>query len=295
MVYKELLEAALDSLQDGVALLSENGQVLFWNRAAEAITGFPGMDLLARQVPEALEPLLCCACIHSPDAVGTPQSARGMLVHANHKLGHIVAAMARTFALRDALGEHLGTAVVFHPAESLDALPHGESGDDTEIEESQVNLEDRLATLHGDFALGGPPFGVLWIAVDQALELRKTHGVMACEAMLDKVERAMANGLRPGEELGRWGEFELLIVSCERTPEMLAAHGRMLAGLARTADFRWWGDRVSLTVSIGAAQSEENETLAHLLERAQYAMASSMDAGGNHITLTPGRHACLPS
>ena len=65
----------------------------------------------------------------------------------------------------------------------------------------------------------------------------------------------MANGLRPGEELGRWGEFELLIVSCERTPEMLAAHGRMLAGLARTADFRWWGDRVSLTVSIGAAQA----------------------------------------
>ena len=29
-------------------------------------------------------------------------------------------------------------------------------------------------------------------------------------------------------------------------PEMLAAHAQMLAGLARTADFRWWGDRLSL-------------------------------------------------
>jgi len=26
-----------------------------------------------------------------------------------------------------------------------------------------------------------------------------------------------------------------------------------LAALARTADFRWWGDRLSITVSIGAA------------------------------------------
>ena len=45
-----------------------------------------------------------------------------------------------------------------------------------EVEESQADLEDRLATEFEDFALGGPPFGVLWITVDQAQELRKTHG-----------------------------------------------------------------------------------------------------------------------
>ena len=30
---------------------------------------------------------------------------------------------------------------------------------------------------------------------------------------------------------------------------------KLLAGLARTADFRWWGDRVSLTVSVGVAMA----------------------------------------
>ena len=85
--------------------------------------------------------------------------------------------------------------------------------------------------------------------------MRKTHGAGACEAMLEKIERALANGLRPAEELGRWGEDEFLVISHERTAEMLAAHAQTLAGLARTADFRWWGDRVSLTVSIGAAQA----------------------------------------
>jgi GGDEF domain-containing protein len=73
---------------------------------------------------------------------------------------------------------------------------------------------------------------------------------------------------------------------------MLAAHAQVLAGLARTADFRWWGDRISLTVSIGAAQAAPSETLAQLLERAQEAMAASIDAGGNHITSAARGQAC---
>ena len=147
-----------------------------------------------------------------------------------------------------------------------------------------------------DFARGGQPFGVLWITVDQARDLRKTHGVGACEAMLEKVERALANGLRPAEEMGRWGDDEFLVLSHERTPEMLAAHAQALAGLARTADFRWWGDRVSLTVSIGAAQAERGrDAWRNLLERAKAAMLSSFHAGGNQITSAPGGHECSPS
>jgi GGDEF domain-containing protein len=71
---------------------------------------------------------------------------------------------------------------------------------------------------------------------------------------------------------------------------MLHAHARVLVGLARTADFKWWGDRVSLTVSIGAAQVREtrNETLAQLLDRAQRAMETSMRAGGNCATYAQG-------
>jgi len=69
----------------------------------------------------------------------------------------------------------------------------------------------------------------------------------------------------------------------------------MLAGLARTSDFRWWGDRFSLTVSIGAAQAMKTEPLPQLLERAQAAMLASVHAGGNHITLAPERQTCSRS
>lgn len=294
MAPRELLEAALDSLPEGIALIGGERQVVFWNRAAEAITGHARAELLAQPIPEPLEPLFSVASDWSEFANDLHPAGRGTAVLARHRLGHDLQAISRAVALHDESGGRLGTAVVFHPARSMDALPHGENGEGLGIEESQSSLEDRLHAVFEDFANGGAPFGVLWIYVDQGHELRRTHGDVACETMLVKVEHAMANGLRPGEELGRWGKNELLVISYERTLEMLAAHAQLLAGLARTADFRWWGDRISLTVSIGAVQAREGETLTQLLDRAQEAVASSVDAGGNHITSASGRRSCLP-
>jgi diguanylate cyclase (GGDEF)-like protein len=149
--------------------------------------------------------------------------------------------------------------------------------------------------LHQDFLDGDSPLGVLWVTVDQARGLRRTHGGQACEAMLEKLQRTLAGGLKPAEEIGRWGDDEFLVVSHERSGPMLAAHAQHLAGLARTTDFRWWGDRISLTVSIGAAQAERGEPLGGLLERAQAAMLESVRSGGNHIAAAQERRSCLPS
>jgi diguanylate cyclase (GGDEF)-like protein len=205
--------------------------------------------------------------------------------------------MARTIVLRNGLGGRIGTAALFRPAESLDALPRGETGDDADVMSSQADLEDRLNTEFGDFLRGGPPLGLLWISVDQADELRKTHGASACHAMVEKVQHALAAGLRPSEQMGRWGEGEFLVIAHERTAAMLAAHAQTLAGMARTADFRWWGDRISLTVSIGTAQADSgrDETLAQLLEHTRRAMIASQREGGNRTMSAEGGQRCLQS
>jgi diguanylate cyclase (GGDEF)-like protein/PAS domain S-box-containing protein len=287
-----LLESALDSLPDGLAVFGAEDHVVMWNQAAEAITGYAGAELLTREVPRPLGGLLQESA--GPIELGHP--GRGALVRLRHKLGHEVSVMARALVLRDGLGTRIGVAAIFHPAESLDALPHGDLGEDAEVAASQADLEDRLNAEFEDFLRGGPPFGLLWIGVDQAHELRKTHGAGACHAMLDKVQRALASGLRPSEQIGLWGEGEFLVIAHERTPEMLAAHAQTLAGLARTADFRWWGDRVSLTVSIGAAQAEcgHDATLGQLLERTRGAMIASMHEGGNRIAAAGKGTRCLP-
>lgn len=292
----ELMEAALEVYPEGLALLDGGLKVIYWNRSAEVITGFARASVLGRPLPQALEPLVDCRDYEgSPEPCNGPQPGRGSLVHAQHARGHDIPAISRKLILRDGLGERIGTAAVFHPAERTAALPHGETSEGSEVQESLAELEDRLEAAFELFQHEGVPLSVRWVRVDQAEELRRTHGARACEAMLECVERTLANALRPGEEIGRWGDGEFLVLSAEGSGDLLANHSQVLAGIARTADFRWWGDRVSLTVSVGAAVTEAGEELAAALKRAQEALEVSAHSGGNQVTLAKGRKTCSPS
>lgn len=319
----EMLEATLDLIDGGVAILDDCSNVLFWNKAAATLTGYPAEDMISRRCPNDLyrvdEEHRCRSAagvgglrqqavpadanvrllVDPASCAGNPKSFNSgldcevenddgpqcpTLVSLSHKLGYSVPGMLRRVALRDSLGKPAGTALLFYPVEDVYALPHGEVGEGAEVERSQADMEDRLEASHHQWKTGRMPFGLLWITVDQAAALRKSHGRDACEAMLRTVEHTLLRQMRPGEIIGRWGNNEYLVLAHERTAELLLAHAQRLAGLARTADFRWWGDRVGLTVSIGTSQATEGETLQSLLNRARLAMQTSGYAGGNHAT-----------
>jgi len=295
---EEMLEAALGALDEAIAVLDGESRVVFWNPAATEITGYRSADLLSRVFPSDLYSVdahhhALSDVSRTGDAqAGSP--GRPVLVNLRHSQGHSLPGMLRRTPLKDDMGRRFGTLLRFHPVEEIDTLPHGinveGSGHENRVEESQADVEDRLDDAWREWIANAVPFGLLWVAVDQAAMLRKTHGGDASEAMLAIVERTLLHGLRPSEILGRWGTNEFLVLCHERTPELLQAHAQHLAGLARTADFRWWGDRVSLTVSIGAAQAAERtssidtESLRGLLKRAQQGMQESSYAGGNHMT-----------
>jgi diguanylate cyclase (GGDEF)-like protein len=311
-----MLEATLDLIEEGVAILDEQSNVLFWNKAATALTGRPAEEVIWRPCPEGLyrideehrsrigmsarrpghnsaNPGSTAACSGrtavmeaQPDCKeedGPPLECP-TLVSMGHKLGHAVPGMLRKVALRDAVGAPAGAALLFYPVEEVDALPHGESGEGADIERSQADMEDRLDAAHHQWLTSHLPFGLLWLSVDQAVSMRKTHGCDACEAMLRTVEHTLLRQMKPSEIIGRWGNHEFLVLAHERTAEVLLEHAQRLAGLARTADFRWWGDRIGLTVSIGASQASAGDTLQSLLNRARQAMHASEYAGGNHVT-----------
>ena len=321
-----MLEATLDLMGEGVAILDEQSNVIFWNKAATALTGYLADDLICRRCPDDLYRIdeehrsrvglgaeaRGRACQRNTAVgFGRPTAARfdglaglaarwdndeqsdellesATLVSMGHKLGHLVPGMLRKVALRDACSAPAGTALMFYAVEEVDALPHGESGDDVGIERSQAAMEDRLDAAHHQWVTNRMHFGLLWITIDQARALRKTHGRDACEAMLRTVEQTLLRQMKPAEVIGRWGDNEFLVLTHERTAEVLIDHARRLAGLARTADFRWWGDRVGLTVSIGASQAIAGDSLQSVLHRVQQAMQASEYAGGNQVTEARG-------
>src|SRR5208282_3400830 len=112
----ELLEAAFDSLPEGMGIFGGEDEVVFWNQAAQGITGYPAAEVLGRHLPECLEPLLEAGSgkddLHAPAARA---EGRRSLAQARHKLGHAVPVIARVLALPNGLGERIGTVLQFHP------------------------------------------------------------------------------------------------------------------------------------------------------------------------------------
>src|SRR5207248_1256840 len=154
----------------------------------ELITGYSGAEVIGRPLPDGLEPLAGGQhCKINGEPRNEPQPGRGSLVHAQHKLGRDIPARARRVILRDGMGGRMGAAAVFHPGELLTALPHGETSDVEEVRQSQAELQDRLDNEYEMLVHEGVPLAVLWIVVDQARELRKTHGARASETMLERV------------------------------------------------------------------------------------------------------------
>ena len=135
-------------------------RVVFWNRAAEVMTGYSGAEVVGRRLPEALEPLaLGSDCEPHREPRDGPQPGRGSLVHAQHKMGRDVPGDGARLVLRDGLGGRIGTAAVFHPGEAQTALPHGRSSEVEEVRQSQAELEDRLANEFEMFAPRGRAAG----------------------------------------------------------------------------------------------------------------------------------------
>ena len=278
----ELLEAALEVYPEGVALLDATERVVLWNRAAERLTGYAGGNLIGRSLPGWMG-----AMADSPwwEPYGIPERGAGLVVHVRHQNGHDLTLAARRVLLRDSLGVRIGTACIFHPADCASPLPHGAMRDGAEVRQSLAETEERLGRRYEALLRNGIPLGLLWIAVDQEEGLRKTHGEPACEAMVEAMERALANCLWDGYEIGRWGDGEFLVLGREGDAGLLRNRGHVLTGVARTADFSWWGDRVTLSVSVGAARAVSGEPLRDLLARARNAMQTSMRDGGNRVTL----------
>jgi diguanylate cyclase (GGDEF)-like protein/PAS domain S-box-containing protein len=274
----EILEAALGAFEECIGVLDADSRVLFWNHAAAAISGYQSAEMLARELPVGF---------YHEDR--HPQAhhdfgfaERPLPVHLLHHQGHTFPAMLRRTALRNSLGKRAGTLLRFHSTDEIDALPHGEAEEDGvlehHIQQSQAGLEQRLDVAWQEWRSAAVPFGLMWLTVDQAATLRRTHGRDACEAMLGIVERTLLHGLEHAEVLGRWGAHEFLVLCLEQTAETLEARARHLRETASTTEFRWWGDRIAISVSIGAAQAEKDETLSRLLIRAQGKMQSMLGA-----------------
>jgi diguanylate cyclase (GGDEF)-like protein len=142
-------------------------------------------------------------------------------------------------------------------------------------------LEASLREFREDHA----PLGVLSLAIDKLDQFRGLYGRRAVEMAEHAAAQTLSKSLGPDDIVGRWreGRFVAVVTSCPAT--VIERAGLILKRMVSLSAITWWGDRISVTVSVGGTAARAEDTADSLLARAEEALDKSMREGGDRVAI----------
>ncbi|MDK2957696.1 MAG: hypothetical protein PWQ57_3194 [Desulfovibrionales bacterium] len=295
-------QAILNTLLDGVAYVSKDLRVIFWNSAAERITGFMAAEMIASAT--GLSEL--------EDAAGKPLSKGGrrplvktledgrprkVIGYFRHKHGYRISISARVSALRDAQDAILGGVVCFWDSaqarDSEERLTHLQRENlldpltgvgNRRFADQVLELELRNLQRHG------AGLGLLFADIDLFKRVNDVYGHLAGDKVLSMVAQALSKSLRSYDAVVRWGGEEFLVILPRvKSAQKLEKVGERLRLLVESAEVEDEGRPIQVTVTIGGCTALPGDTVERLLERADRLMYQGKTQGRNQVVVSGDR------
>ncbi len=288
----------LDHLNDGVYVVDRGRIITFWNRGAQAITGWAPRDVIGRACPDGVlrhvdaegNELCRVGCpLTAAIADGKPHQADVFL---HHRAGHRVPVRVEAVPVRDAAGEIVGAVEVFtDQTERMEAIRRVEEL--TEIvfldpltgignrRYAEVVLEEKMAEL----ARYGFRFGVLFVDVDRFKEINDAHGHERGDEVLKMVATTLARSARALDFVGRWGGEEFVLVLSNVTDFNLPLVADRARRLVEHSELPTPAGPLQVTISVGATVVRKGEGAGDVLRRADGLMYEAKAAGRNRVVV----------
>lgn len=157
----------------------------------------------------------------------------------------------------------------------------------TDLLTGQPNRRAMQLAVHRELARSrrtGAPFSLILLDIDSFKVLNDAHGHGVGDAVLMELARELRDGLRAGDELGRWGGEEFLLVApATGTDDALQLAERLRGRLESHA---WQVGQV--TASFGVTTSRPGDGLEHLFKRADDALYRAKELGRNRCEVELG-------
>jgi diguanylate cyclase (GGDEF)-like protein/PAS domain S-box-containing protein len=289
----------LDSIEDGVYFVDRQKRIRLWNRGAEAITGFSRQEMLGESCGsswlshvDASGRFLCTTGCPLRMAVdkGVPIEADAYL---QHKLGHRIPVKIRTRPLRNRQNHVVGAVEIFSSTiagrrqdQLIEEFAHLAMIDDlTKLPNRRhfdMQLDRRLAELNRF----GWPFGILMVDIDNFKQVNDGFGHQVGDDVLRLVARTLSANCRTLDTVARWGgeEFSAIITNVrEEELQKVAEKFRAMieaSGLRETTN-----DHLRVTVSVGGAVAQPNETASALMKRVDDMLYVAKRSGRNLVRM----------
>jgi diguanylate cyclase (GGDEF)-like protein/PAS domain S-box-containing protein len=292
-------ELVLDFLFDGVYALDRNRRILYWNAGAERISGYRADEVVGRNCFDDIldhrdtEGNKLCFAEHGcpvVDAMAT-NTTQERIAYLRRKDGSRVQVLVRVMPLvRN--GEVIGAVEVF--SDNTQAIRLQE--ENTRLREQAMLdtllsignrrfLEMALTRSLAAFERYGYSFGVLFIDIDDFKTFNDLYGHEAGDHVLKAFSTTVVNSIRSADAFGRWGGDEFLIVTPSTSLAGLYEFAERLRSMVEATKVSWEGNPLEVTVSIGATDALEGDTIESIVTRADSLMYASKQRGKNTVTV----------
>ncbi len=285
----------LDNLPSGIYLTDLKRKILYWNKAAEKITGFRAKEVVGSHcfdnilihIDEEGHNLCKTLCpLAKTISDGLPRRNAEIFLH--HKNGHRASVKIHTIPLKDSNGNTIGAAEIFSDFSEFTAI-------ETKIKElekmaffdklsklpNREHIESELDISFHEFKRYGLCFGVLFLYIDHFKNFNDTFGHDAGDLLLKTVARTLRSSSRPFDIFGRWGgeEFVGIIKNVDR--HALVKIGNRYRKLIEKSSITLGNKPVGITVSIGATVAKNDDSKSSIIKRADLIMYECKQKGRN--------------
>lgn len=293
-------QAILEQLAEGVYVVDKDRRILFWNRAAQQISGYKPEQVLGRccwdnilgHADEVGTPLCATGCpLQGTMDDGCPRTAQIFLHHAE---GHRVPVTVRAAPLYDKDGKLMGAVEVFTEAfervateERIQQLEQLSYIDQLTGLGNRRLAENALESRLSELQRYGWPFGVLMLDVDHFKQVNDHYGHEVGDQILGMVGKTLQHARRPHDVHARWGGEEFLAIVANADREALTSAANRLRVLVQTSTLPLPGQPKPLrvTISVGGTLARTEDGLTELYQRADRALYASKEGGRNKVTI----------
>lgn len=295
----ELFRQILDEIDEGVCFVGRGDRVLFWNRAAEEISGYTGGEMVGRdfssQMLHEWRRHGCERCAQGcpARAIARGRTLRRSNLFLRHKEGYAVAVRMRRSPLLDARGRVVGEVRLFRAA--CDGL----ACVDRLARLQEPALVDRLTGFGSRrFAEGslvealarkereGQSFAVLLADLDGLADVNWIRGQSAGDAALRVSSSSLAAALRRFDLLARWGDSAFAAIVEGLEPSALTCLAHRLSELVAWSRVCDEAGQFSVTLSVGGCHASSGDTVDQLMRRAEANLRQAKTEGRGLVCIS---------
>lgn len=292
--YQNLIE----NISDGVYYVDRKKKITFWNKAAERITGYSREEVMGnrcsnnilRHIDESGKELCLSGCPLSKTV--RDGEIRTMEIYLHHKDGHRVPVSVRAAPISDEDGKMIGVVETFTDnSKKLDIIQElSDLRKEVFVDAltgignrkfAEITLDNKIQNLQSF----GVRFGLLFVDVDHFKKFNDVYGHNTGDRVLIMVAKTMANILRNLDVVARWGGEEFVVILTNINNEVLGKIAERIRVFIEKSFLVVDEKKINVTVSIGGALAEKNDSIDALIQRADFKMYESKKLGRNRVTL----------